>query len=186
MRTVFPILATLCWAVIIAPAALLRAADPELDKPLAKNGCSIAFPKLWRTESRAGASAFVFAFSPTPDSRDGVDYAAQFNVSRAPLPKDDLLTIAKSFQTAMTKDPKSTNYKPLDTPREITINTAKAVTFGGSFTQGGKPLRNRQWLITAPGRLYIVTFTTLQSSWDTRAVTGEASVSTFKVLDEKP
>ena len=59
------------------------------------------------------------------------------------------------------------------------------MVFGGTYTGHNKSLRNRQWLIAAPGRVYVITFTALSAAWEKRVSTGEASVATFKVTEEK-
>ena len=178
------ILATLCLFAALAP--VVRAAEPELaDKPVLKNGCSIQFPKNWGTDSVAGAAAFVFATAPTPDVHGGQEQAATLNISRIALAKADLMALAKDYQTRMAKDAQAQNYKAVDPPAEVNLNGAKGVSFGGTYTAQGKNLRSRQWLVAAPGRVYILTLTALSTAWDTRLPAGQASVETFRVLDEK-
>lgn len=170
------------FAVLLAISPVALAEDRA---PFTKNGCSIMLPKGWKTDSIPGATAFVFATSPDADTSNGQQHPATIVIARVACPNADLMDLAKKFQTGQGRDPQNKNYQPAEAPAETTIHNVKTVTFGGNYTSGNKPLQNRVWLITAPGGVYIVTFTSLTSAYQKRLPTAETSVATFTVLDEK-
>jgi hypothetical protein len=170
------------FAVLILAIGAARAQDPAPQTTFSKNGCSIQFPQNWKIDSPAGTTAFVFATCPDADTANGQQQAATIVIARIAVAKPDLMALAKKYQAG---DLQNKNYKPVEAPAEININAAPAVHFGGTYTAGGKPLRNRVWLIGGDSRVYIVTFTSLSATCESRLPTADACVGTFKIVDEK-
>ena len=72
-----------------------------------------------------------------------------------------------------------TGYRATDQPKGLTINGAKGVYFGGTFTHNNTPLRTRVYLFPMNNKTCIITFTCLASRWAAYQQELEACVSTL-------
>ncbi|MCL2645989.1 MAG: DUF1795 domain-containing protein [Phycisphaerales bacterium] len=158
--------------LLLAAAAL---ADNLLaDKSTtAKSGVKITLPKGWKTDERGGSRNLLLARAPTSDKDNTGEFQTLFSLDADTITKLD----GRAQQAAVAK--KCDNYHAIEEPTPITIGGADGVMFGGTFTTGSVKLRSRQYLLLQNGRVYILTFTALDSAWPNYAKAIEACAASL-------
>ncbi|MCL2640970.1 MAG: DUF1795 domain-containing protein [Phycisphaerales bacterium] len=144
------------------------------DKPTpTKGGAAITLPKGWKTDDRGGSRNLLLARAATSDKDNTGEFQTLFSLDAAQITKLD----GHAQQTAVAK--KCENYRAVEEPTAITIGGVEGVMFGGTFTTGSVKLRSRQYLLLQDGRVYILTFTALESAWPIHAKAIEACAASL-------
>jgi len=141
-------------------SSVVFADDLLADKPTpAKAGAAVTLPKEWKTDERGGSRNLLLARAPSSDKDNTGEFQAIFSLDADTIAKLD----GRAQQAAVAK--KCDNYQVVEEPSDVAIGGVEGVMFGGSFTIGSVKLRSRQYLLLQNGRVYILTFTALESAW---------------------
>lgn len=165
--------------LVLLAAGGLRADDaPTLDTTATKkDNISIRLPAGWVVDDNA-PHAILHASAPQRDQDESSDFQAVLSISSV----SGNIVDGAAQQERLTREIPS--YKVVEKPTRVKIGKLEAVTFGGTFTQGPIKLRARHYMLTKDDRIYIVTFTSLESHWLDYVGLLEASVDTFTIADK--
>jgi len=166
------------FILVLASGMLLTSAvfadDLLAEKPTTtKSGVAITLPKNWKTDDRGGSRNLLLARAPTSDKDNTGEFQTLFSLDAATITKLD----GRAQQAAVAK--KCDNYQATEEPTAITIGGIEGVMFGGTFTTGSVKLRSRQYLLLQNDRVYILTFTALDSAWPSYAKAIEACAASL-------
>jgi len=167
------------YAIFVLVSGLLLgsvalADDLLAEKPTTtKSGVAVTLPKGWKTDDRGGSRNLLLARAPASDKDNTGEFQTLFSLDVASITKLD----GRAQQAAVAK--KCDNYQATEEPTAVTIGGVEGVMFGGTFTTGSVKLRSRQYLLLQDGRVYILTFTALDSAWPNYAKAIEACAASL-------
>ena len=165
--------------LIVLLAAPLHAADtpPPLIAAGAthRDGFSVRLPNGWSIDDARAATSRtrLLARAPDRDTDDTGEYQSVFSIT-----VEDGGSVDGAAQQARLAN-SFANYQPTEKPVKATIGGVAGVRIGGTFSLGPLKLRSRQYLVTHGDKIYVLTFTSLDSVWGKYLPAIEASVGTF-------
>lgn len=142
----------------------------------ASSSFAIRFPEGWTVDDAGQFGALVFAVNPTPDIKDEAKFSSNMNITSEDVQAATLDEYISITQEALPKF--LSDYKVTE-DRVVTVGGIPARIIGGTFTQGQLKLRNIQLVVIKDGKAYVVTATSLASSWNAYKAVMEASAMTF-------
>ncbi|HVS70608.1 MAG TPA: hypothetical protein VHQ47_05070 [Phycisphaerae bacterium] len=171
---------------------LLAAAAPPAttSAPITRAGLSLKLPTHWTADPPPphtpapdpnARRTLLVAHAPSRDTDDTGEYQAVLVISAEPGSSFD----PNAQQDRLAHDSNFSNYQITEKPTPLKLADTNAVAFGGTFTLGPLKLRSRQYMLARNNTLYVVTFTCLESQWDTYIASIETSLRTLVLPDAK-
>ncbi|MFZ5438081.1 MAG: DUF4190 domain-containing protein [Patescibacteria group bacterium] len=148
-----------------------------------KHGLKLNVPKGWRIDE-SGQFNLIVAFINTetdwenyPSKEEAFPFNTNITVGSESAQGYDLdgyINVAQeSFKLL-------TDYKSIEN-KKVTVNGMQSQILGGTFTQGGVTFRILQLAVEKNGQIYVVTGTTLESTWSQYKDLIESSLMTLTI-----
>lgn len=144
-----------------------------------KLGISIQYPKNWTIDVSGKYGAELFFFSDVTDKEKNKPFTSNINITTEDTQGYGL----KAYIDASKKYIKKSfaGYKSLP-DRKVTVNGKEAYIISGIFSQKGYNIRNEQLILVSGGKAYIVTATSLASTWTKYKDLFNSSFMTLKIV----
>jgi hypothetical protein len=126
-------------------------------------GFSINYPGGWKAEENSTSGVIVNIINSTPDTDNGNRFAANINVVSEDTGTLNLADYVKLSKKVLNDT--FTNYKVV-TENQITINGKDGILTESIYEMGAYQLHNYQMFIINNSKSYVITATTLDSSWN--------------------
>ncbi len=136
------------------------------------------FPEGWAVDEKGTSGTLVLFVNSAPDHEGDFPLPASINILSEPLQglsREEYIRTSKrnlqqySSDYTITKD------------SAILLAGRDAHVFEAGFTSQGHAIRNRQLLVFAGDTVYIITGTSLASTWDSHRQVIEDSLQTFAI-----
>lgn len=143
-----------------------------------KEGFKIRPPKGWTVNESGQLGTLVIFSDPSLDHQGKDPFRTNINITSEATQNMDLDKYIKANKEALGRFLQ--NYRSTE-ERTLTVNGRPIRLIGGTFIQGIYKLRNQQMFLIRKGKAFIVTATTLESTWNKHKSTMEASLLTFQL-----
>lgn len=141
-----------------------------------KAGFKFSYPVTWRVDESGSFGTLVSVANPVSDVDGENKFAANINIvteAAANVSLDEYLSASKEVLK------KSFTDYNLAAERKVEVGGKPAVLLEASYNMGVYPLHNMQLMLVDSGKAYVITATTLDSTWDNYKDVFEGSLLSF-------
>ena len=158
-------------------------AQPSQPYSNSMDGFEIQPPDGWAVDdSGAGGTSVIFYFT-TPDLHGDAPFRANMNVSVWPADGTKLEELVPAIREEYKRS--GTDFTLLEETSPI-VNDLETYVFDYTHSQGGLPLRVMQLAAIYEDKIYAITATALDGTWENYEAVFEASFRSFRVLADSP
>ena len=158
-------------------------AQPSQPYSNSMDGFEIQPPDGWAVDDSGAGGTSVIFYITTPDLHGDAPFRANMNVSVWPTDGIKLEELVPAIKEAYKIS--GTDFTLLEETSPI-VNDLETYVFDYTHSQGGLPLRVMQLAAIYEDKIYAITATALDGTWENYEAVFEASFRSFRVLADSP
>ena len=158
-------------------------AQPSQPYSNSMDGFEIQPPDGWAVDDSGAGGTSVIFYITTPDLHGDAPFRANMNVSVWPADGTKLEELVPAIREEYKRS--GTDFTLLEETSPI-VNDLETYVFDYTHSQGGFPLRVMQLAAIYEDKIYAVTATALDGTWENYEAVFEASFRSFRVLADSP
>ena len=158
-------------------------AQPSQPYSNSMDGFEIQPPDGWAVDDSGAGGTSVIFYITTPDLHGDAPFRANMNVSVWPADGTKLEELVPAIREEYKRS--ATDFTLLEETSPI-VNDLETYVFDYTHSQGGFPLRVMQLAAIYEDKIYAVTATALDGTWENYEAVFEASFRSFRVLADSP
>ena len=147
------------------------------------DGFEIQPPDGWAVDDSGAGGTSVIFYITTPDLHGDAPFRANMNVSVWPADGTKLEELVPAIREEYKRS--GTDFTLLEETSPI-VNDLETYVFDYTHSQGGLPLRVMQLAAIYEDKIYAITATALDGTWENYEAVFEASFRSFRVLADSP
>ena len=158
-------------------------AQPSQPYSNSMDGFEIQPPDGWAVDDSGAGGTSVIFYITTPDLHGDAPFRANMNVSVWPADGTKLEALVPAIREEYKRS--GTDFTLLEETSPI-VNDLETYVFDYTHSQGGFPLRVMQLAAIYEDKIYAITATALDGTWENYEAVFEASFRSFRVLADSP
>ena len=158
-------------------------AQPSQPYSNSMDGFEIQPPDGWAVDDSGTGGTSVIFYSTTPDLHGDAPFRANMSVSVWPADGTKLEALVPAIREEYKRS--GTDFTLLEETSPI-VNDLETYVFDYTHSQGGLPLRVMQLAAIYEDKIYAITATALDGTWENYEAVFEASFRSFRVLADSP
>ncbi len=158
-------------------------AQPSQPYSNSMDGFEVQPPDGWAVDDSGAGGTSVIFYITTPDLHGDAPFRANMNVSVWPADGTKLEELVPAIREEYKRS--GTDFTLLEETSPI-VNDLETYVFDYTHSQGGLPLRVMQLAAIYEDKIYAITATALDGTWENYEAVFEASFRSFRVLADSP